>query len=123
MPGRLMKWPNWPEYTEGKGEHDEDLLRYKADVVTQYGEKNLHKSWLRVCKELNRVTVELEEKGTSAIPEVEYNELSQLSHEYKQKLKDVGCFVVRRVVSQEQATQWFEHLKQYVAENRAQISG
>jgi hypothetical protein len=48
----------------------------------------LRKSWLRVFKELEKVTAELAEKGTSAFPEVQYNQLSQLSPEHKQRLKD-----------------------------------
>jgi hypothetical protein len=123
MPGKLVKWPDWPEFTEAKGEIEEDLLQYKADVACHYGTQSLRKSWLMVCKELEKVTAELAEKGTSAIPEVQYNQLSQLSPEHKQRLKEVGCFVVRGVVSQEQATQWFEDLNQHVVDNRQQISG
>ena len=123
MPGTLVKWPDWPEFTETKGELDEDLLQCKAAIASQYGVESLRRSWLRVCKELEKTTAELVEQGTCAIPEVQYDQLFRLSPERKQRLKDVGCFVVRGVVSQDQATKWFEDLKQYVADNRVQISG
>jgi hypothetical protein len=69
------------------------------------GVQSLRKSWLRVCKELENVTTDLAKQGTSAIPEVQYDQLFQLSPEHKQALKGIGCFVLRGVVSQEQATQ------------------
>ena len=123
MPGKLVHWPEWPEFTQEKGEQEPDLLQYKQEIAFEYGTENLCKSWLRICKELESVTELLAEEGTSAIPELQYDEIFQLSTEQKQKLKDIGCVVVRNVVSQEQATEWFHMLKQYVADNRPKISG
>lgn len=48
---RLVKWHDWPDFTEGRGENDEDLLQYKEDIA-----QSLQKSWLRVFKGLGKVT-------------------------------------------------------------------
>jgi hypothetical protein len=125
MPGALQKWPAWPEYTAAKDEADPtgELIQYKKGLVARYGEEAIRKSWLKVCKELELVTDEIAEKGTSAVPEIQYEELFNLSAEKKLGLKDTGCFVVRGVVSEDLASEWFSNLKTYVADNRSNIRG
>ena len=123
MPGSLRKWPDWPEFVNRKGESEDDLKQYKTDIVKEFGEESLRQSWLKVCKELEGITDHLAEKGTSAIPEIPYEDLLALSDERKQQLKDIGCFVVRGVVDKKQADQWFTELKDYVAKNRSNITG
>lgn len=123
MPGSLKKWPDWPEFVNGKAEPGDDLTQYKKDVAKKFGEENLRRSWLKVCKELEGITDHLAEKGTSAIPEIPYEDLFTLSDERRQQLKDIGCFVVRGVVDRKQADQWFAELKDYVAKNRSNVTG
>lgn len=125
MPGALQKWPAWQEFTAAKGEADPtgEFIQYKKDLVAIYGEEAIRKSWLKVCKKLESVTDEIADKGTAAIAEVRYEELFDLSSDQKQKLKDTGCFVVRGVVSENLATEWFNDLKTYVADNRPNIGG
>jgi hypothetical protein len=125
MPGALQKWPAWREFTAAEGEADPtgEFIQYKKDVVLKYGKEAIRKSWLKVCKELETVTDDIAEKGTAAIPEVQYEDLFDLSYDKKQKLKNTGCFVVRGVVSEYLATTWFNDLKTYVADNRPNISG
>jgi hypothetical protein len=125
MPGALQTWPAWPEFTTAKGEGDPtgELSQYKKEIVAIYGKDAIRKSWLKVCKELETVTDEISEMGTEGIPEIQYEDLFGLNAEKKQKLKDVGCFVVRGVVSEDLATEWFDDLKGYVAENKPNIGG
>lgn len=123
MPGRLLNWPNWPEFTPTKGEDGDDLIEFKKAIVDKYGKDALVKSWLKVCKKLETVTDEIAEKGTSVIPDVQFEDFFSLTPEQKNRLKAIGCFVVRNVVDKEQAAEWFENLKQYVAANRASIQG
>ncbi|TVY84971.1 Uncharacterized protein LSUE1_G000846 [Lachnellula suecica] len=125
MPGALKQWPAWPEFTEGKSEPDPtgELIQYKKEIIAIYGEAAIRSSWLKVCKELEKVTDDISEKGTAAIPEVSYTELFELSPERKQVLKDTGCFVVRGVVSESLASEWFDNLKAYVADNKPNIGG
>lgn len=125
MPGALKTWPAWPEFTPSKGEYDStgEFIQYKKDLVALYGEEAIRRSWLKVCKELETITDDIAEKGTAAIPEIQYDDFFNLSPDMKRTLKDTGCFVVRGVVSEGQATAWFDDLKQYVADNRQNIGG
>lgn len=125
MPGALSKWPAWPEFTAAKGEADPtgEFIQYKKNIVAIYGEEAIRRSWLKVCKELETVTDEIAEKGTLAIPEVQYEDLFTLNPERKEALKNTGCFVVREAVPRNLATEWFNDLKTYVADNRPNISG
>jgi ABC-type Fe3+-hydroxamate transport system substrate-binding protein len=123
MIGVLKQWPNWPEFTKEKGETGDDLVEYKRAIVSKYGKDSLVRSWLRTCKEFESITENIAAVGSEAIPEVQFDELFTLASERKQELKDTGCFVVRQVVSQDQANKWFEDLKAYVAKNRASIKG
>ncbi|KIX93494.1 uncharacterized protein Z520_10672 [Fonsecaea multimorphosa CBS 102226] len=123
MPGRLLSWPDWPEFTAAKAEPGDDLVGYKKAIVDKYGKDNIVQSWLKVCKELKSVTDRIAEHGTAVIPEIQFDEVFSLTPEKKQGLKDVGCFVVRNVFSREEADKWFTDLKEYVAANRSQIKG
>ncbi|KAK5193717.1 hypothetical protein LTR99_006054 [Exophiala xenobiotica] len=121
MPGRLLSWPDWPEFTPSKAEPGDDLVGYKKAIVDKYGKDALVQSWLRTCKELESVTDSIAELGSSAIPEIQFQDFFAQTPEQKTKLKDTGCFVVRNVFSEAQADKWFQNLKEYVAANRSSI--
>lgn len=123
MPGRLANWSDWPEFTTAKAETADDLITIKKAIVDRYGEESLVKSWLTVCQALAVVTDEIAQKGSGAIPEVQYDEFFSMSTEQKKEIKDIGCLVVRNVFSKDQTRQWFQDLKDYVASNRESISG
>lgn len=123
MPGTLLTWPDWPEFTAANAEKGDDLVGFKKAIIHQYGKDNIVKAWLKVCHELESITDDIAQRGTSAIPELEFQDIFSLSSEQKQALKDVGCFVVRNVFSREQADEWFQNLKEYVAANREAING
>ena len=126
MPGVLSEaFTSWPVYTSSKGEDAprEELIQYKKDIVAQYGEEAIKASWLKVCKELETLTDEISEKGTSIIPEVSYEEMLDLSEEKKAELQKRGCFVIRGVVSEEQATKWYKDVKKYYEDNKPKVTG
>jgi hypothetical protein len=123
MPGRLRSWPAWPEFTPSKAEAKDDLVAIKKTIVDEYGQEALTKAWLKTCEALKTVTDDLAERGTGGIPQIEFEDFFKLSDEEKQRFKDIGCFVVRNVVSKEQADQWFADLKDYVAANKSNVSG
>jgi len=113
----------WPALTEAEGEHLPGQLEIKRLIAAEYGEENLTKSWLKVCKELESVTAEISAKGSACIPELGFQEFQKLSAEEKDKLKTTGCFVVRQVIDESQARGYFEDLKKYVADNEERIFG
>ncbi len=123
MPGALVQWPTWPEFTPEKAEKNPDLITFKQAILREYGAEALRTSWLKICAELEKVTDEIAEKGTSIIPDITYDELFKLNAEQKERIKSVGCFVVRQAVSEEKATEWFNDLKEYQKNNKSQISG
>lgn len=123
MPGKSTAWPDWPEYTVDGAETGEDLVQYKKLIVEQYGHEALTSSWLKTCQELDTVTERISELGTAAVPVVQFEELFTLAEERKRQLKEAGCFKVAGVVAEEQATEWFHNLKEYVAMNKQSIRG
>lgn len=116
-------WPAWPEFTHDKGELDPDNVRVKKKIAAEYGEGALRKSWLAVCKKLESLTKEIEEKQTAMIPELTYDDFFALDEVAREKLKDVGCFVIRGAVPSETAKSWFEGLQSYVEDNKDSITG
>lgn len=123
MSGRLLNWPAWPEFSAEHGETDESLIQYKRDIVEEYGKDNIVRAWVKVCAELEKITVDIAARGTSAIPEVDFKDIFTLSDSERQKLKDTGCFVIRGVYDRAQADRWFQDLKSYVAANKDEVKG
>ena len=134
MPTVINSWPPWTEYTLENAwpesaltkeieDPTEEFKRYKKDLVSIYGEESLRKSWLKVCNELEILTKEIAEKGTSVIPEAGYDELFSMSDHEKREFRKRGCFVVRGVISEEQATKYFEDLKEFIRDNKEKITG
>ncbi|KAI2607211.1 DUF1479-domain-containing protein [Hypoxylon fragiforme] len=123
MSGPGDEWPDWPEMTAETGELNPDNIKIKKEIAAAYGEAALRKSWLAVCERLKGLTDEIAAKRTSIIPELAYDDFFKLGEEEKQRLRDVGCFVVRGLVPEETANGWFEDLNNYVQENQGVISG
>jgi hypothetical protein len=46
-----------------------------------------------------------------------------MSEDEKREFRKRGCFVVRSVISEEQATKYFEALKDFIKNNKEHISG
>lgn len=78
---------------------------------------------MKTCKSLTALTAEIEQQATSIIPVLTLDEILNASEEKKDELREVGCFVVRCVVERAEATDWFQGLKGYVADNKAAITG
>ena len=123
MPSSNGEWPDWPELTPETGELDPENVKIKKDIAATYGEAALRKSWIAVCDKLKDLTNDITTKGTSVIPELAYDDVFKLSDIEKQRLRDVGCFVVRGLVPEETANGWFEDLNNYVKENKGAIGG
>ena len=123
MPSAKEEWPDWPELTPETGELDPGNVKIKKEIATMYGEAALRKSWLAVCERLKTLVDEIATKRTGVIPELAYDDVFKLGEEGKQRLRDVGCFVVRGLVPETTANNWFEDLNKYVQENKGAIGG
>lgn len=117
------EWPDWPEMRRETGELDPENIKIKKEIEATYGEAALRKSWLAVCDRLKSLTDEITTKRTSAIPELAYDDFFKLGEEEKQRLRDVGCFVIRGLVPEETANAWFEDLNTYLQENKGAVGG
>lgn len=113
----------WKEFPQETGETGEELVQYKKDIVAKYGDEGIKKSWIEVCALLEKVTKVIAEKKTSMIPDIKFSEFADLSEERVQKLKEVGCLVVRDVIDREEAEGWFMDLKRYIADNKNDVTG
>jgi len=125
MPGRVdNRWSPWPQLTlaTAKGVQP-GTEEYTKAIVSTYGAEALKKSWIQVCERLKSVTDNIASQGNSVIPQLGLEDFLTADLSTKQKLKDTGCFIVRQVVSEQQATDWYHGLKRYVQDNEAQITG
>ncbi|KAH6991474.1 hypothetical protein BKA56DRAFT_652287 [Ilyonectria sp. MPI-CAGE-AT-0026] len=128
MPGKLVSWPAWQEFeTPPKGVSEDTFTfspKAKADVIAQYGEEALRKSWLKVCKDLEAVTERLSSLGSEAVPVLDMKEIRDggLSDARRSELKSSGCCIVRGVIEKGEATSLFKKLKGFVAANKDSIS-
>ncbi len=123
MSGKVPKWPDWPEFTTSNAEKCDDLAAFKAAIIKEYGQEALTKSWLKTCKALETLTATIAEKGNGVIPEVAFDKISTMTPESRTALKDIGCFKIKGVIPKEQADQWFQELKHYLAANKDKVSG
>lgn len=128
MPGRLLEWPKWAEFGTPPKDTSKDVsaeAEAKAAIIAEYGEEALRQSWLKVCKNLETVTDRLASQGDGAIPVLDISEItaSGLSDERRAQIKASGCCVVRGVIDTEETGALFKDLKQFVAENKGDITG
>lgn len=125
MPGRLDdKWSPWPQLTlaTAKGVQP-GTEEYTKAILSTYGAEALKRSWIQVCKRLEFITDNIASQGNSVIPQLGLNDFLTADVATREKLKDMGCFIVRHVISEQQATDWYHELKGYVEDNKAQITG
>jgi hypothetical protein len=124
MPGRVLKWPEWPEFGIAPVENDENYTKAKSEIIAEYGEDALRQSWIKVCDQLKDVTDNLSTLGTDAFPVFQMANVrdgfteKQLAH-----LKERGCCIIRGVLSDEEAQSSFKDLKQFVGDNKGKITG
>lgn len=130
MPGRLLQWPDWAEFgtppTKDASADTTAEADAKAAVISEYGEAALRQGWLKVCKDLETVTDRLASEGTAAIPVLDMAEVDAsggLSEERRSQIRASGCCVVRGVVDAKETEGLFRDLKQFVADNKGDITG
>lgn len=127
MPGVVENWPAWKEFGVSPEENTRgpDFAKAKAEIIDQYGEEALRRSWLKVCKELETVTENLSTLGSDSIPIFQMKDIHDhgLSNEQRAQLKSSGCCVVRGVIPEAEAAALFQDMKNLVAENSRKIPG
>ncbi len=127
MPHFIEKWPPWKEFGLAPEDNTQgaEFAKAKGDIIAQYGEEALRRSWIKVCKDLETVTESLSTLGSASIPIFQMKEIRDhgLSEEQSRQLKSSGCCVVRGVIPEADATALFQDMKKLVAENPGRIMG
>lgn len=113
----------WPDFVHDEGELHPDNIRIKKEIAAKYGEDALWQSWITTCKKMNNISRDITAQQTAMIPEIQYDDVFQLTEGQKERLKAGGCFVIRGAVPKETATEWFRDLQEYVDANDGVITG
>ncbi|KAL2291226.1 hypothetical protein FJTKL_13862 [Diaporthe vaccinii] len=127
MPGKVRQWPAWREYGIDLADEvkDPDFLKAKQQVIDEYGEERLRKSWVAVCEELAKVTDEIASQGNATIPILQAESL--LAHGFSSgdldSIRRTGCFIVRGVIPRAETETLYRNLRDYIELNKKQIKG
>ncbi|KAI1617398.1 duf1479 domain-containing protein [Exophiala viscosa] len=111
-PSASTTWPaGWPSFIPKDNDPSDTFqLELKRSLVAEYGADNLEQAWIKTCNKLKEITSRIARQGSSAVPVLTYDQ-------------DTGCFIVRDVIPHNEATDCFEDLQQFMADNGENITG
>ena len=125
MPGATRVWPAWPEFTsQGVTEaKDPDFLSTKKAIIDEYGADALRKSWITICKELEAVTDEIAEKGSTIVPTFDTAQILSdgFTEAQRAEAQRIGAFVCRATIPETEASAIYEDMAKYIADNKTSI--
>lgn len=124
MPPKPSTWPTgWPSFTPADNDptdaYQEDL---KASIIAEYGAENLRKAWIKTCNALNSVTSRLASVGNSSVPIFDADDILS-NPETLETMKEAGCCIIRNLIPNKEAEQYFEDLKTFIKENEDTVTG
>ncbi|KAG6904910.1 hypothetical protein DXG01_006269 [Tephrocybe rancida] len=93
-----------------------DLKREIAASFPNFQE-NATKAWGEIIAQLKVVNAEIAEAGPEYIPQIKFDDLKRLTAEEIAKVKRRGSVVIRDVVSDAEALQWKEQLREFAKAN------
>ncbi|KAJ5495331.1 hypothetical protein N7539_000447 [Penicillium diatomitis] len=104
----------------------EPLAPRFADLKRRLFAKNsaaLTDSWYRLLSSLEREVHEIKTKGSDIIPSVNYNDIvsGTVPEATVKEIRHRGTAVIRNVVSRQQALDYKERIREYIAANRENI--
>jgi len=125
MSGKISNWPSgWPKFTSKESNtHDTFELELKMEILKTYGAENIKKAWVKAVRNLEPVISEIAAKGNTVIPVLTYDQVIDATPETVATMQTSGCFVIRGVISTEEATSHFAELQKFVADNKESITG
>ncbi|KAH8723210.1 hypothetical protein GQ44DRAFT_774262 [Phaeosphaeriaceae sp. PMI808] len=97
--------PLTPEYADLKGR-----------LIKGY-ESQVRESWDRLLRDLREEIPLIAELGSKVIPEINFADIDHAPESFNNELRKRGVAVVRSVVSEEQALQWKEDIREYIRQN------
>lgn len=97
--------PLAPEYADLKGR----LIKGNEDAIRE--------SWESLLRDLREEIPLIVELGPKVIPEIDFKNIDNAPEKFNAELKKRGVAVVRNVVSEQEALQWKEDLREYIRKN------
>ncbi|KAL4779244.1 hypothetical protein BJX76DRAFT_361958 [Aspergillus varians] len=107
----------------GDESQGDEFRQLKRDLIEQYGEANLRKSWLEVTAALAQEAETIASRGSSIIPVIDASLLNELPTETIEDIKHRGVVVIRNILSSEEAKSLQEQLDKYLRANVQDIAG
>jgi hypothetical protein len=104
LSGQKFK-PLTPEYAD-----------LKSRLIKGY-ESEVRESWERLLQHLREEIPLIVELGSKVIPEINFKDLDNAPETFSKELRKRGVAVVRHVVSEQEALQWKEDLREYIRQN------
>ena len=80
-------------------------------------EEAIRQSWERLLNDLREEIPLIAEKGSKIIPEIDFKDIDNAPEDFSSELKKRGVAVVRGVVSEQEALDWKESLREYIKAN------
>lgn len=97
--------PLTPEYADRKGR------------LIKGHEKAVRESWERLLRDLREELPLIVELGSKVIPEIDFKDIDDAPETFSSELRKRGVAVIRGVVSEQDALQWKDDLREYIRQN------
>lgn len=105
---------------------DPSLLTLKKEIAPK-DPSVLNNAYERLIKSFEQETPEIKEKGSSVIPQVEFEEIQANNGRFPPhidaQIRQRGCVVVRNVIPEQEARGYKEQIKSYIGNHPGQIEG
>jgi hypothetical protein len=93
-----------------------EYAHLKARLI-QGHESQVRESWDRLLRTLRDEIPFIVEQGSKVIPEINFKDIDNAPEDFSSRLRERGVAVVRGVVSEQEALQWKEDLREYIRQN------
>ncbi|KAG6337106.1 hypothetical protein ID866_1980 [Astraeus odoratus] len=93
------------------------FIELKRQIIAAATEERLMASWTDLLQEMAKRTSEIVQHGPDHIPQVNFNDLDNLTPEQLDVIRQKGCVVIRGVVDSVEAVQWKADLDEFIKNN------
>ena len=122
-PGNILSAFN-SDYKEDFGDK---FVKLKKQIVSQIGENQLQEAWDRLLKEFENEIELIKELGSQAVPQVAFDDIVRNGGKFptnvELRIRNSGCVVIKEVIEINEALQYKEQVKKYIAAHPGQIAG
>lgn len=123
MPSQAQEYWERSAGSEPAGPIGPEFAGLRKDIIAQYGKDSVRKSWLQVTKLLEKEKREIVDAGSSAWPEIVFEDLSAAAQTKADEIRHKGVVAIRNVFPDDQARKWLSSLDNYLQQNSMHIPG